>query len=90
MIRWSEYHKHSSSSSIHSNPNNDIEVNTRGTVSQVVTCEPNTVNCFLTPSCEKSYFDKEIRRNNRITIFLITLTVIFGISWLPWNLFNIY
>ena len=49
-----------------------------------------TVNCFLKPVCDRNYFDKELHRNNRITIFLLTVTIIFGISWLPWNLFNVY
>ena len=39
---------------------------------------------------ERNYFYKEIRRNNRITIFLLTITLIFCISWLPWNLYNVY
>ena len=33
--------------------------------------------------------DREEIRNNRITVFLLTITVLFGISWLPWNVFNV-
>ncbi|XP_054156871.1 neuropeptide Y receptor type 2-like [Oppia nitens] len=34
--------------------------------------------------------NKEMHRNNRVTIFLVTLTAIFSVSWLPLNVFNIY
>ncbi len=48
------------------------------------------VTCFPSPVSDPNFFDKELHRNNRITIFLLTITIIFGISWLPWNLFNVY
>ena len=37
----------------------------------------------------KTAFDKTVRRNDKIILILLKITIIFGISWLPWNLFNI-
>lgn len=51
---------------------------------------PPLTSCFSAPLSDPQFFDKELRRNNRITIFLLTLTAMFGLSWLPWNFFNVY
>ncbi len=60
----------------------ELPTTSSGTVSYI-----SSINNY---NSDNKYFDKELHRNNRITIFLLTITIIFAISWLPWNLFNVY
>ncbi|CAG2113574.1 unnamed protein product [Medioppia subpectinata] len=53
------------------------------------TSAANTCYTSTTEVHDRRYIDREVVRNNRITIFLLTITVLFGISWLPWNVFNV-
>lgn len=32
---------------------------------------------------------KELRRNRRATVVLLTITVVFSLTWLPWNILNL-
>ena len=58
------------------------------TSSIVVTASPDG-RSYTTEIYDYKHYRKEVRRNTRISIFLITITIMFGISWLPWNAFNV-
>ena len=49
----------------------------------------NSNDTIMTEKHQNTAIDKTVRRNDKIILILLKITIIFGISWLPWNLFNI-
>ena len=47
-------------------------------------------SCFLKRLKQFHYLNKELQRNQKITFILVSCIVIFAISWLPLNVFNLY
>lgn len=47
-------------------------------------------SCFLKRLKQFHYLNKELQRNQKITFILVSCIVIFAISWLPLNVYNLY
>lgn len=47
-------------------------------------------SCFLKRLKQFDYLNKELQRNQKITFILVSCIVIFAISWLPLNVYNLY
>ncbi|XP_035219412.1 neuropeptide F receptor-like, partial [Stegodyphus dumicola] len=44
---------------------------------------------FITHLRIESHLNYELRRNRRATIVLLTITIVFSLTWLPWNILNL-
>lgn len=47
-------------------------------------------SCFLKRLKQFHYLNKELQRNQKVTFLLVMTIVIFAISWLPLNVYNLY
>ena len=93
-----EYNKSSTFNGNSSGHNNNA-TGINGIISSSMVHSPSlATTCMLSPGSASRRFNvdqrdilvRELRRNHQVTRVLLSITACFTITWLPWNVFNVY